>query len=153
MTKPPWGFSPDLATRPPLVRWAFRLWLTSGVLLAALGVISIVTSALDAGWPLGVLAVAVLILAVGLTYISLIRKACRGPQARGIMAALTIVVTVMILVLTIGFQSGPLAVVLVAAVIGLIGTILAYRPSADDWFTGKDSDPAGESLSPAGDGR
>ena len=44
----------------------------------------------------------------------------------------------MLLVLTIGFQSPGLAGVLAAAVIGLGGTILAYRPASDAWFNGRD---------------
>ncbi len=132
-------FVPDPATRPGSVRWALRLWLLSGLLLAALGVSAIVTTVLDAGWDFGLLAVAVLVLVVGLIYVSLSRKACRAQQWRGSLAALTCVVVVMLLVLTIGFGSPGLSTVLGAAVIGMIGSALAYRPDADAWFNGRDN--------------
>lgn len=132
------AFVPDLATRPGSVRWALRLWLLSGLLLAGLGVSAIVTALLDAGWDFGLLAVAVLVLVVGLIYISLSRKACRTQQWRGSLAALTCVVVAMLLVLTIGFGSPGLSAVLGAAVIGIIGSALAYRPDADAWFNGRD---------------
>ncbi|WP_298446466.1 hypothetical protein [Gordonia sp. (in: high G+C Gram-positive bacteria)] len=125
---------PDPARRPNTVRWALRLWLTSGVLLMILGVISIITSAFGAGWHLGDLAVAVIVVGIGLVYASLARKAYCQPQWRGSLAALTVVVVIMVLVLTIGYQSPGLAVVLAAAVVGLAGSILAYRPDADAWF-------------------
>lgn len=125
---------PDPAIRPNTVRWALRLWLTSGFLIAALGVVFIVLSLLETGWHLDRIAVAVLVLAVGLAYISLARKAYCVPQWRGSLAALTVVAVIMLLVLTIGFQSPALALILFAAVIGLAGSILAYRPDADAWF-------------------
>lgn len=138
MTEQAVAYVPDLATRPSTVRWAQRLWLVSGALLVALGVVSIVTTLLDTGWHLDVLALGVLVLGVGTGYLLLSRKACRVPQWRGSLAALSGVAVVMLLVLTIGFQSPSLAVLLAAAVIGLAATILAYRPDADAWFTGKD---------------
>ena len=134
------GYVPDPATRPTQVRWAFGLWLLSGLLLVVLGVISLVAEAFQSRWNLGVLAVEVLIGAVGLAYILLARKATCVPQWRGSLAALTFVVVVMVLVLTIGFQSPGLAVVLAVTTIGFAGTVLAYRPKADAWFNGSESD-------------
>lgn len=125
---------PDLATRPRIVKWALAAWLVSGCLLIALGVLSAVTTALGTGWHLGRLTVAVIVVGVGLIIVSLSRKACRVPQWRGSLAALTLVATVVMMVLSIGFGSAALAVVLFAAVIGLVGSVLAYRPEADAWF-------------------
>ncbi|GAA3951234.1 hypothetical protein [Gordonia caeni] len=138
MTEQAVAFTPDPATRPKTVRWALRLWLVSGVLLVALGVVSIITTLLGAGWHLDVLGIGVLVIILGLCYLMLSRKACLVPQWRGSLAALSGVSVVMLLVLTIGFQSPGLAGVLAAAVIGLGGTILAYRPTADAWFNGRD---------------
>lgn len=134
-------YQPDPSTRPTQVRWAFRLWLGSGALLLALGAYLLIASFFDAGWHLDRIAIEILVMLVGLTYISLSRKACSGAQWRGSLAALTSVVAVMLLVLTIGFQSGLLAVVFAASVVGLGATILAYRPVANAWFTGKPTDP------------
>lgn len=141
MSGPPDGFTPDPSTRPALVRWAYWLWLTSGCLLAVVGIVSIVLTALEAGWNLGLLAVAVLVTAVGLVYLPMARKAMCHHQGRGVIASLTVVVTVMMLVLTIGFQSGELALVLFIAVIGFAGSVLAYRPAADAWYNGTDVAP------------
>ncbi|GAA4744516.1 hypothetical protein MUG78_03660 [Gordonia alkaliphila] len=140
MTEQAVAYHPDPATRPTQVRWAFRLWLGSGVLLVALGVYLLIASLFETAWHLDRLAVEVLVIILGLAYISLARKACMGAQWRGSLAALTSVVAVMLLVLTVGFQSGLLAAVFAASVVGLAATILAYRPAADAWFTGKAKD-------------
>ncbi|MFZ2511433.1 MAG: hypothetical protein WAW85_10140 [Gordonia sp. (in: high G+C Gram-positive bacteria)] len=149
MSGPPEGFTPDPSTCPTLVRWAYRLWLTSGSLLAVVGVVSIVLAVLEVGWNLGLLAVAILVTAVGLAYLPMARKAMRHHQGRGVLASLTVVVLVMVLVLTIGFQSGELALVLFIAVIGFAGSVLAYRPAADAWYNGTDAAPAAATTSSA----
>ena len=141
MSGPPEGFTPEPLTRPVLVRWAYRLWLASGCLLAAVGIVSIVLTVLDSGWELGLLAVAILVTAVGLVYLPMARKAVLHHQGRGVIASLTVVVTVMVLVLTIGFQSGELALVLFISVLGFAGSVLAYRPTADAWYNGTDVGP------------
>lgn len=133
------AFVPDPATRPTTVRWALRLWMLAGVLLIGLGVSGIVTMALGAAeWHFGDLAVAVVVLLAGLVYVSLSRKACRAQQWRGPLSALTCVMVLMLLVLTIGFASAGLSAVLGAAVVGMIGSALSYRPDADAWFNGRD---------------
>jgi len=134
---------PDPANRPTQVMWALRLWLISGALLIALGVWGVVATMLDTGWDFGVIAVAVLFIVVGAAYIVLSRNACTIVQWRGALAALTCVVVAMLLVLTIGFADASLALVLAASVVGLFGSLLAYRPEADAWFTGRDLDSYG----------
>lgn len=143
MSGPPEGFTPDPSTQPSLVRWAYRLWLISGCLLAVVGVLSIVLTLLEVGWDLGTLAVAVLVTAVGVAYVPMARKGKCNHQGRGVIASLTVVVTVMMLVLTIGFQSGELALVLFIAAIGFAGSVLAYRPGPDAWYNGTDVEPVG----------
>ncbi|MFM9378422.1 hypothetical protein [Gordonia sp. VNK21] len=136
-------YKPDPANRPTQVMWALRLWLISGALLIALGVWGVVATMLDTGWDFGVIAVAVLFIVVGAAYIVLSRNACTIVQWRGALAALTCVVVAMLLVLTIGFADASLALVLAASVVGLFGSLLAYRPEADAWFTGRDLDSYG----------
>lgn len=136
-------YRPDPAARPTQVMWALRLWLISGALLIALGVWGVVATMLDTGWDFGVIAVAVLFIVVGAAYIVLSRNACTIVQWRGALAALTCVVVAMLLVLTIGFADASLALVLAASVVGLFGSLLAYRPEADAWFTGRDLDSYG----------
>jgi len=136
-------YKPDPADRPQQVIWARRLWLISGGLLIGLGIWGVIATVLDTGWDLGIISVAVIMAVVGFAYIALARNACAVPQWRGSLAALTCVVVIMLLVLTIGFADPSLALVLGAAVLGLFGSILAYRPEADAWFTGRDLDSYG----------
>lgn len=126
---------PDPKDRPSQVVWAFRLWLTSGALLIALGVLAVVADTVNLGLEFGVLAVDCLVIILGVGYFLLAAKTYRGAvEWRSSLSALTCVVVAMLLPLTIGFQSGGLAVVLASAVIGLFGSLLAYRPLADKWF-------------------
>ncbi|MFT4086808.1 MAG: hypothetical protein QM658_06565 [Gordonia sp. (in: high G+C Gram-positive bacteria)] len=134
---------PDPAKRPKLVTWALRLWVASGVLLIAIGVLAEISTAVNVGLRFGELAIGVLVVIVGAAYCLLARRAYTGHvQWRGSLAALTCVVVAMLLIVTIGFASAGFAVLLAAAVIGLFGSLLAYRPEADAWFNGKDDDVA-----------
>ena len=115
--------------------WALRLWLLSGALLIALGVLAVVADIVNLGLEFGVLAVDCLVIVLGVAYFLLAAKTYRGAvEWRSSLSALTCVVVAMLLPLTIGFQSPGLAVVLASAVIGLFGSLLAYRPPADRWF-------------------
>ncbi|MGB3302595.1 hypothetical protein [Gordonia sp. (in: high G+C Gram-positive bacteria)] len=126
---------PDPHARPTLVVWALRLWMLSGVLLIALGVLGIIDDVVNFGFDFGVLAIDVLVIILGVAYLLLGAKTYRGAvQWRSSLSALTCVVAAMLLPLTIGFQSGGLALVLASAVVGLCGSVLAYRPQADAWF-------------------
>ncbi|QRY61768.1 hypothetical protein JVX90_15340 [Gordonia sp. PDNC005] len=132
------GPKPDPKDRPTLVVWAMRLWMISGALLIALGVLTVVDQSVNVGLEFGPLAIGVLIILLGVAYLLLGAKTYRGElQWRSSLSALTCVVVAMLLPLTIGFQSGGLAVVLACAVIGLAGSLLAYRPRADKWFNCK----------------
>lgn len=115
--------------------WALRLWMLSGVLLIGLGVFAIVSDMISLGFDFGVLAVDFLIAILGFAYLLLGAKTYRGAvQWRSSLSALTCVVVAMLLPLTIGFRSAGLAIVLIVAVVGLFGSVLAYRPPADRWF-------------------
>ncbi|GED99667.1 hypothetical protein nbrc107696_01140 [Gordonia spumicola] len=129
------GPKPDPKERPALVVWAMRLWMLSGALLIALGVLGIVDQSVNVGLEFGPLALGVLVVVLGVAYLLLGAKTYRGElQWRSSLSALTCVVVAMLLPLTIGFQSSGLAVVLACAVVGLAGSLLAYRPQSDKWF-------------------
>ncbi len=132
--------SPDPALRPKLVVWAYRCWLTSGALLIALGALVIVVSAAsDTGTVTsGVLGAMVAVVGVG--YILLGSKAYTGDTRwRSSLAALTLVVVAMLLFLSLGMNF--FAFPLLAGIIGLFGSLLAYRPPAETWYTGKEPEP------------
>ncbi|WP_132992245.1 hypothetical protein [Gordonia zhaorongruii] len=130
-----WAEKPDPNDRPSLVVWALRLWMLSGALLIALGVLTIIDHSVNFGFEFGPLAIGVLIVLLGVAYFLLGANTYRGElQWRSSLSALTCVVVAMLLPLTIGFQSPGLAIVLAVAVIGLVGSILAYRPKSDAWF-------------------
>lgn len=129
---------PDPNDRPSLVVWALRLWMISGALLIALGVLTVIDRWVSVGLEFGPLAIGVLIALVGVAYFMLGAKTYRGElQWRSSLSALTCVIVALLLPLTIGFQSSGLAVVLAVAVIGLAGSVLAYRPASDAWFNCK----------------
>ncbi|MCF8604771.1 hypothetical protein L5I01_15545 [Gordonia sp. HY442] len=126
---------PNPDDRPSLVGWALRLWMISGALLIALGVLTIIDHSVNVGLEFGPLAIGVLIVLIGVAYFLLGAKTYRGElQWRSSLSALTCVIVALLLPLTIGFQSPGLAIVLVVAVIGLAGSVLAYRPASDAWF-------------------
>ncbi|MFE0747800.1 hypothetical protein [Gordonia sp. NPDC058843] len=136
--------SPDPALRPKLVVWAYRCWLTSGALLIALGALVVVVSAVgDSGTVTsGVLGAMVAV--VGVAYILLGSKAFTGDARwRSSLAALTLVVVAMLLFLSLGMNF--FAFPLLAGIVGLFGSLLAYRPPAEAWFTGKAPEPPARS--------
>ena len=140
---------PNPDDRPGLVVWALRLWMLSGALLIALGVLTIVFETVRVGFEFGPVAIGVLVVLVGVAYFLLGGKTYRGElQWRSSLSALTCVIAVLLLPLTIGFQSPGLAIVFAAAVVGLAGSILAYRPTSDAWFNCKLSGD----CAPGGDG-
>lgn len=116
--------------RPALVTWSYRLWYVGGALYA---VCAIVWFALSVGdHPAAAVPIGLLLLAIGLGVIALARKVSPADTRwRSALAALTLVVTVLSMVGAVA-GLGPLFVI--AAVIGLIGSICAYRPAAEEWF-------------------
>lgn len=109
--------------------------MISGALLIALGVLGVIDDVVKLGFDFGVLAIDVLVMILGVAYFLLGAKTYRGAvQWRSSLSALTCVVVAMLLPLAIGFQSPGLALVLASAVVGLFGSVLAYRKPADQWF-------------------
>ncbi|MGV9669371.1 MULTISPECIES: hypothetical protein [unclassified Gordonia (in: high G+C Gram-positive bacteria)] len=127
---------PDPAQRPNVVVWAYRCWLVAGGLLAALGAAYILMGIFVFVETLVPVGAGVLVAAVGVAYILLGSKTYTGDERwRSSLAALTLVVVIMLLVLS--FLSFWLAIALLPAILGLLGSLLAYRPAGDAWFTGK----------------
>ncbi|MDL9936104.1 hypothetical protein QSJ18_05070 [Gordonia sp. ABSL1-1] len=127
--------TPDPAQRPKLVVWAYRCWLTAGVLLILVGLWYIILG-LVAPRSLDPMAVGVLVAVVGVAYILIGSRAFVGDARwRSSLAALTLVVVALLLVLS--FVAPILAFALIAGVIGIFGSLLAYRPESEFWYTGE----------------
>ncbi|OPX16696.1 hypothetical protein [Gordonia sp. i37] len=127
---------PDPAQRPRVVVWAYRCWLLAGALLVILGVVYAVLAVIVPGPTLLPVGIGVLIAAIGAAEAFIGTKAYTGDERwRSSLAALTLVAVIMLLILS--FLESLLAFALLAAVIGLFGSLLAYRPEGDAWFTGK----------------
>ncbi|QUD85779.1 hypothetical protein J8M97_18805 [Gordonia polyisoprenivorans] len=116
--------------------WAYRCWLSAGALLVILGVVYAVLAVIVPGPTLLPVGIGVLIAAIGAAEAFIGTKAYTGDERwRSSLAALTLVAVIMLLILS--FLESLLAFALLAAVIGLFGSLLAYRPEGDAWFTGK----------------
>lgn len=126
--------TPDHATRPKLVVWAYRCWAASGAVLIALGVLAIVLGFVSSGSTWGPVGIGVIIAAVGVAYILMGSKAFTGDARwRSSLAALTLVVVIMLVI--IAFVYPVFAIALLVALIGLVGSLLAFRPVAEDWYS------------------
>ncbi|MFW0795233.1 hypothetical protein AAFP30_15575 [Gordonia sp. CPCC 205515] len=126
--------TPDHATRPKLVVWAYRCWVISGALLIALGVLAIVLGIFTSGPTLGPVGIGVIIAAVGGAYVLMGSKAFTGDARwRSSLAALTLVVVIMLVI--IGFVYPIFAIALLVALVGLVGSLLAFRPDSEAWYT------------------
>lgn len=131
--------SPDPALRPKQVSWAYRCWTISGGLLVALGVLYVVIGVVMSGPTLLPVGIGVIVAAVGVAFIMLGSKAFLGDARwRSSLAALTLVVVVMLLFLSFGIPI--LAFSLLAAVVGLFGSLLAFRPESETWYAADDPD-------------
>ncbi|ROZ98823.1 hypothetical protein [Gordonia sp. OPL2] len=125
--------SPDPAQRPKQVVWAYRCWTVSGGLLAALGVLFIVIGIVSSGPTLLPIGIGVIVGIIGVAYILLGSKAFVGDvRWRSSLAALTLVMVILLLVVSFGLP--VLAFALLAAIVGLFGSMMAYRPEADTWY-------------------
>lgn len=128
---------PDPANRPSVVVWAYRCWVVSGALLMALGAVYVVIGVVATGQTLAPVGIGILVAALGVAYVFLGTKTYPGDERwRSSLAALTLVAVIMLLILT--FLAPLLAFALLAGIIGLFGSLLAYRPESDAWFSGKD---------------
>ncbi|MGC4934359.1 hypothetical protein ACLQ3C_11830 [Gordonia sp. DT30] len=143
---------PDPAQRPNVVAWAYRCWLVSGALLVILGIVYVVLGVVLSGPTLIPVGIGVVVAIVGGAYGFLGTNAYAGDiRWRSSLAALTLVAVIMLLVLS--FLAPILAFALIAGIIGLFGSLLAYRPQGDAWFTGKDPATANESRPGKNSGR
>lgn len=132
MTTPDKSVS-DTGGRPKLVVWAYRCWAVSGALLIALGVAAIVLGALAKGPTLEPIGFGIIVVVVGVAYVLLGGKAFVGDiRWRSSLSALTLVAVILLLILSFG--DSVIAFALLASLVGLFGSLLAYRPEADQWY-------------------
>ena len=116
---------------PSLAVWAVRLWMASGVLFLAsaawfliIGIGS--TNALGIG--LGVVSAG-----VGVGMLLLTRRTGSGdPRWRSVLAVLSLTVSVLGMLMAALFLDPFL---LISGIVGLVGSMMAYRPAAEPWFT------------------
>lgn len=125
----------EAVPRPGILKWGYRCWVISGVLLVGAGSWAVAAGFVEAGAVFGPVAFGVVAIVVGAAYVLLGYKAYHGDARwRSALSALTLVMTGMMLFIAIGFGSPGYAIVLAVAVIGLLGSLLAYRPASEDWF-------------------
>lgn len=126
-------------TRPPQVLWALRLWVTSGTALAALGLVTLVAGAVKGlGETIGV---GVILTVVGAGYCVAARKLANAHdlRVRSSLAVTSLVVVVLLLMASLLIHGAALfPIALVVALIGLFGSLLAYRPESEAWFAQED---------------
>ncbi|MFW0788642.1 hypothetical protein [Gordonia sp. CPCC 205333] len=126
-------------TRPPQVLWALRLWVTSGALLVAIGVVTIVGTVIvnEGAEAIGIGALEI---AIGGGYCFAARKLAiaHDLRVRSSLAVTSLVVVVLLLMAALLSQSPVFAVPLVVALLGLFGSLLAYRPESEAWFAQQD---------------
>lgn len=113
--------------------WAYRCWLIAATLLVVVGVLFVVLGIVLTGPTLNPVSIGVLIIIIGVVYALMGSKAYSGDiRWRSSLAALTLVVV--LLLVFVSFFMFALAVALLAAVVGLSGSLLAYRPDSEAWF-------------------
>lgn len=127
--------SPDPATRPRVLVWAHRCWLLSGALLVLLGIAFVVLGFVIDGSTIEPVGIGLLTALVGAAYLLMSTRVFAGDlRWRSSLAALTLVAVIMLLI--VSFVWNVVALALLAAIIGLFGSLLAFRPESDAWFTG-----------------
>ncbi|MGV9825887.1 hypothetical protein [Gordonia sp. NPDC003429] len=125
---------PDPAKRPMLVVWAYRCWLISAVLLGLLGVGYILIGIFADGATLVPVGLGAFVLAIGVAVAMMGTKSYTGDvRWRSSLAALTLVATLMLVFISLVWN--VMAFALLAAVVGLVGSLLAYRPESETWYT------------------
>lgn len=126
-------------TRPPQVLWALRLWVTSGLLLAVLGGLTVIVVLVRSG-EIDTVGVGALLCAIGIGYCLAARKlaAAHDLRVRSALAVTTLVVVVLLLMASLLSHDPSYAITLVIALLGLFGSLLAYRPDSEAWFAQED---------------
>ncbi|MFT4044994.1 MAG: hypothetical protein QM673_17670 [Gordonia sp. (in: high G+C Gram-positive bacteria)] len=127
--------SPDPAQRPKLVVWAYRCWLIGAAVLGLVGTGCILLGIFARGASLLPVGLGIFVVAIGIAFVVLGTKTYVGDARwRSSLAALTMVVVLMLVFVSLVWN--VMAFALLGAVIGLTGSMLAYRPDADIWFGG-----------------
>lgn len=117
------------AVPPKLVRLAYRLWLAAAVIVIVAGVLTLVVNNTVTGFLFGIFFVV-----VGVVVGVLARQTYPGdPRWRSSLSVLLLVLAALSIFGSVVF--GPaLAMVLLGAIIGLAGSMAAYRPASEPWF-------------------
>ncbi|PYE20090.1 hypothetical protein DFR67_102228 [Williamsia limnetica] len=125
----------DPAVPPKLVTRAYWLWMAAGVLLAVYGLAIIIVSLVASG--AGFVVFGVFFAAIGAGLIVLARKAFPGdPRWRSALAVFTLML-VALGVLASLLVAQVAAAPLLFSLFALVGSMMAYRPSAEPWFAEK----------------
>ncbi|NMO03907.1 hypothetical protein HH308_22085 [Gordonia sp. TBRC 11910] len=127
------------STRPTQVLWALRLWVTSGTVLAALGLVTLVAGAIKVFGE--TIAIGVILTLIGAGYCVAARKLAiaHDLRVRSSLAVTSLVVVVLLLMASLLIHGAALfPIALVVALIGLFGSLLAYRPESEAWFAQED---------------
>ncbi|GAB2641852.1 hypothetical protein GCM10027169_07510 [Gordonia jinhuaensis] len=121
------------ATTPPkTARWAIGLWWTGGVLLVLFGVI--VAAVNDHA---GVRTIGIIYVLIGIADIVLGRRAFgRDSRARSAVSVLTLVVTMLSMIGAV-ILGTAVAMLLLASLFALGGSLMSYRPTSEPWFNPK----------------
>ncbi|MGU3291929.1 hypothetical protein [Williamsia sp. M5A3_1d] len=117
---------------PPMAVWAARLWLASAVLFGASAVWFLligIGSGSAFGIGLGVISIAI----AAAVFVLGRRAATPDARWRSTVSVLTLVVTMAGMLVAVLFFDPFL---LVSGLVGLVGSMMAYRPAAEKWFTG-----------------
>ncbi|MGJ0117970.1 hypothetical protein ACQ7HM_02085 [Williamsia sp. MIQD14] len=117
---------------PTMAVWAARLWLASAVLFGVSAVWFLwigIGSGSAFGIGLGVISIAI----AAAVYILGRRAATPDARWRSTVSVLTLVVTMAGMLVAVLFFDPFL---LVSGLVGLVGSMMAYRPAAEKWFTG-----------------
>lgn len=124
--------SANPAVPPKLVRLAFRLWLAAAVIVIVVGILTLIVNGTVTGFLFGIF-----FIVIGVVIGILARQAYPGdPRWRSSLSVLLLVLTALSLFGSVVF--GPaLALVLLGSIIGLAGSMAAYRPASEPWFAEK----------------
>ncbi|MBT0565975.1 hypothetical protein [Williamsia sp. CHRR-6] len=124
--------NPDPVIAPSLATWSLRLWFASGALFAVTGAIIAVAAAFaGAAFGIGVGTLSVLI-GVGIGVLARRVAQREDPRWRSALAMLTLIATVLGMLLSV-LAINP--IMLICGLIGLVASMMAYRPEPDAWFS------------------
>ncbi|SIR67999.1 hypothetical protein [Williamsia sterculiae] len=116
---------------PPIAKRAYWFWIAGAALLIVMGVVFLIFS-------IAVVKVfGVIVIVVGVGIIQMARMALApDPRWRSSLAVLTLAIT-LVSTLFAMLQLAFAIFTLIAGLLTLVGSLIAYRPAAEEFFTGK----------------